>query len=463
MTRRRHLTDGITENLIDSLSQLPNLTVRPRGSVFRYKGRDVDPQLVARELNVQAIVTGRMIRYGDSMVVSAELVDARNNRSLWGENYEGKLSDVLRVQQEIASEISARLGEKLTREQKAQVTKAATTDPEAYQRYLQGRYYWEKRTPDALEKARDFFNQAIARDPKFAEAYVGMADYWAVVPDYLHVALSESLPNEKAAALKALALDNNSPAAHFALGNAYCDNWEWTSAEREFQRALELDPKFANAHHWYGIYLSWMTRHQEALAHLQRAVELDPLNIKYNDNLGEGYQNARQYDRALDQFKKTIALDPNGDIGYGELGNLYRSMGKYDLWLLNWKKQATLNKNPYRITAAEKVSRAYAAGGYPAAVRQIIELQKQALRRHIWTRRTLLMNMPLWGTSRKLSAGWRKHTPNVPGPCSGFKCKPQWTRCGQIRAMRTCCGGWACSSKKGRRHPGSTESVWRFA
>jgi tetratricopeptide (TPR) repeat protein len=313
------------------------------------------------------------------MVVSAELVDARNNRSLWGESYEGKLSDVLRVQREITADISAHLREKLTREQMAHVTKSATADPEAYEWYLKGRYYWEQRTPEGLEKARDFFNQAIARDPKFAQAYVGLADYWAVAPDFLRVALSESLPNEKAAALKALALDNDSPGAHLALANAYWDNWEWANAEREFQRTLELDPKFANGHHWYGLSLSWLGRHQEAIAHLQRAVELDPTNLHYKDNLGEGYQNARQYDRALEQLNTIVAIDPNFAIAYGELGDLYRALGKYDLWLLNWKKKAALNKNPYRVKLVDQLSQAYAAGGYPAAVHCIIELQKQQL------------------------------------------------------------------------------------
>jgi len=374
-----YLSDGITESLIHSLSQLPDLTVRPRSSVFRYKGKDLDPRIIARELNVQAIVTGRITHQGDSIVLSAELVDARNNRSLWGENYEGDVSDVLRVQRKIASELSARLRENLTQEQKAQVSKTPTADPEAYQWYLTGRYLWEKRTPDGLEKARDLFNQAIARDPNFAQAYAGLADYWAVAPDFLRVPLSESLPNEKTAALKALALDNASPDAHLAMANAFCDNWEWLNAEGEFRRALELDPTFANAHHWYGLYLSWLGRHQEAIAHLQRAVELDPTNLHYRDNLGEGYQNARQYDHALEQLNMTVAIDPNFAIGYGELGDLYRALGKYDLWLLNWKKKAALNKNLYRITLVDQLSQAYAAGGYSAAVHQIIQLQKQQL------------------------------------------------------------------------------------
>jgi DNA-binding winged helix-turn-helix (wHTH) protein/TolB-like protein/Flp pilus assembly protein TadD len=374
-----YLSDGITESLIDNLSQIPDLTVRPLSSVSRYKRRDVDPEVMARELNVQAIITGRVTQHGDSLVVSTDLIDARSNRNLWGENYNGKLFDVLAIQREIALGISTRLREKLTREQEAQVSKTATADPEAYQSYLKGRYYWEKRTADALQQARDHFNQAIARDPAFAEAYVGLADYWTIAPDFLAVPLSEALPNEKEAALKALAINSNYAPAHLALANAFFDNWEWANAEREFQLALELDPKFANAHHWYGLGLSFIGRHQEALAHLQRAVELDPLNLKYNANLGQGYINARQYDRALDQLDKTLQMDPKFFMTYEYLAQLYRATGNYDLWLQSWGKKAALNTNVYRLSSVEQLSRAYAAGGYPAAVRRIIQVEKQEL------------------------------------------------------------------------------------
>jgi DNA-binding winged helix-turn-helix (wHTH) protein/TolB-like protein/Tfp pilus assembly protein PilF len=374
-----YLSDGITESLIDNLSQIPDLTVRPLSSVSRYKRRDVDPEVMARELNVQAIITGRVTQHGDSLVVSTYLIDARSNRNLWGENYNGKLFDVLAIQREIVLGISTRLREKLTREQEALVSKTATADPEAYQSYLKGRYYWEKRTADALQQARDHFNQAIARDPAFAEAYVGLADYWTIAPDFLAVPLSEALPNEKEAALKALAINSNYAPAHLALANAFFDSWEWANAEREFQRALELDPKFANAHHWYGLGLSFIGRHQEALVHLERAVELDPLNLKYNANLGQGYINARQYDRALDQLNKTLQMDPKFFMTYEYLAQLYRATGKYDLWLQSWGKKAALNRNVYRLSSVEQLSRAYAAGGYPAAVRRIIEVEKQEL------------------------------------------------------------------------------------
>jgi TolB-like protein len=215
-----YLSDGITESLINSLSQLPNLSVMSRSSVFRYKGHDVDPQAVARDLKVAGVITGRIVQRGDQLIVSAELIDARSNRNLWGDRYDRKLSDVLAVQQDIAGAISAKLRERLSGETRRQVTKGGTNDPEAYQLYLKGRYYWEKRTPETLEKSRDYFQQAIGRDSSYAMAYVGLADYYNVVPDYSPVPQSEAVPKARSAAEKALAIDESSPEAHLALAGA---------------------------------------------------------------------------------------------------------------------------------------------------------------------------------------------------------------------------------------------------
>ncbi len=372
-----YLSEGLTESLISSLSQLPDLVVRSRSSVFRYQGKEVDPQEAARELKVRAVVTGRVTQRGDSLTVSVEFTDARSNRNLWSEQYDRKLSDLLGMQREIAGEISARLRERLSGEQKAKLDRGGTADPEAYQLYLKGRFYWEKRTPEALEKARDYFNQAIAKDPGYARAYVGLADYWTVVPDYAPVSVKEAQPRTQEAALKALALDDKLPEAHLALSSAYSDAWDWTGWERESQRALELDPNYANAHHWYGLELSWLGRHQEALAHLKRAVELDPLDLRYNANLGGCYIDARLYDQALEQLKKTLEMDPNFAGTHGSLAFTYRNLGHYDLWLAEWKKAATLNNDPDDIAIAEEAARVFARSGYPAAVRRSIELRQQ--------------------------------------------------------------------------------------
>src|SRR5206468_7543690 len=191
------------------LSQVPNLAVMSRSAVFHYKGRDLDPQAVARDLKVEGVITGRIVQRGDQLIISAELIDARTNHNLWGDQYDRRLSDVLAVQEDITRAISSKLRERLSGETKKHVAKSGTTDPEAYQLYLKGRYYWEKRTPEALEKSKDYFNQAIERDPSYALAYVGLADYYSVVGEYSPIPSSETVPGERSAAQKALAIDDS--------------------------------------------------------------------------------------------------------------------------------------------------------------------------------------------------------------------------------------------------------------
>src|SRR5438094_1657921 len=244
-----YLSDGLTESLINSLSQVPNLAVMSRSAVFHYKGRDLDPQAVARDLKVEGVITGRIVQRGDQLIISAELIDARTNHNLWGDQYDRRLSDVLAVQEDITRAISSKLRERLSGETKKQVAKSGTTDPEAYQLYLKGRYYWEKRTPEALQKSKDYFNQAIEKDSTYAMAYVGLADYYAVSPDYEPVQKAETAPKTIAAARKALAIDDSLAEAHTAAASASSeDMWDWAGAEREYKRALELNPNEGNAH-----------------------------------------------------------------------------------------------------------------------------------------------------------------------------------------------------------------------
>ena len=380
-----YLSDGITESLINTLSQVPNLTVMSRASVFHYKGREVDPQTVGKDLKVQAVVTGRIVQRSDHLIISSELIDARTNRNLWGDQYDRKLSDVLAVQQDITSAISSKLRERLSGETKKQVGKGGTNDAEAYQLYLKGRYYWQKRTPEALEKSKDYFNQAIEKDPTYAMAYVGLADYYAVSPDYEPVKRAEAAPKTIAAARKALAIDDTLPEAHTAMASAFQDLWDWGGAEKEYKRALELDPNEGNAHQWYGLYLSEVGRKEEALAQFKRALEGDPLNLTFNTNLAfYGYGNMRQYELSLDQFKKTIDIDPNFASNHGALAETYRDMGRYDLWFEEWKKSATLADDQEELIMANEAARAYAKGGFHVAMSRIVELRKQlAQRRYV--------------------------------------------------------------------------------
>jgi serine/threonine protein kinase/cytochrome c-type biogenesis protein CcmH/NrfG len=372
-----YLSDGITESLINNLSQLPNLTVMARSSVFRYKGRDVDPQTVAKELKVQALVTGRVVQHGDQLIISSELIDARTSRNLWGDQYDRKLSDALAVQQEITEAISAKLRERLSGETQKQVAKGGTRDPEAYQLYLKGLYYWEKRTPETLDKAKDYFNQAIERDPGYALAYVGLANYYVAAPDYGPIPENVAAPKAKAAAEKALSIDNSSADAHAALAGSLWSLFDFSAAETEFRRALELNPNLGNAHHWFGLFLSWEGRHPEALSHIRRAVELDPLNLQYQCNLGQILANAGQQDAAIEQMKKALEMDPNFSYAHVELRIFYRDEGKYDLAMEEWKKYAALNNDPEEMAIAQDVAGVFAKSGVKAATAREIELRKE--------------------------------------------------------------------------------------
>jgi len=379
-----YLSDGITESLINNLSELPNLAVMARSSVARYKGRDVDPQTVAKELKVQAIVTGRIVQRGDELTVSSELIDARTNRNLWGERYDRKLSDALAVQQEITGAIATRLRERLSGETKAQIAKAGTNNPVAYQLYLKGVYEWGQRTPEALEKSKDYFNQAIQTDPTYAAAYAGLANYYVAAPDYEPIAENEAAPKAKAAAEKALAIDNSSAEAHAALAAANWSLFNFGDADAEFRHALELNPNLPNAHHWYGLFLSWENRNQEAISHLRRAVELDPLNLQYSSNLGQTFCNAHQDQACIDQLKKTVDMDANFAYAHSMLRLAYRNTGKYDDAMREWKKFAILANDQDELAIAQEAAKVYAKSGIKASVERELELKKKlAERRYV--------------------------------------------------------------------------------
>jgi eukaryotic-like serine/threonine-protein kinase len=376
-----YLSDGLTEGLINSLSQVPNLAVMSRSSVFHYKGKDVDPQVVAHDLKVDGVVTGRIVQHGDQLIISTELIDARNNHNLWGEQYDRKVADVLAVQGEITRAISSRLRERLAGDAPKQVSKGGTKDPDAYQLYLKGRYYLEKRTPETLEKARDYFNQAIEKDPNFALAYLGLGEYYDIVPDYSPVKLTDMVPKTRAAAEKALAIDDSLAGGHALLADTHSSLWEWSEADREFKRALDLDPNSAHTHHLYWLYLSNLGRHEEALTEIKNAVRLDPLNLKDNDNLGQEYASVGQYDLALEQFKKVIEMDPSFASVHSDMAGMYLDTGKYDLWLQELKATADLSHEPEYAAIAEAVGKVYSRSGLQPALREWAEQEKELSKR----------------------------------------------------------------------------------
>jgi serine/threonine protein kinase/Tfp pilus assembly protein PilF len=378
-----YLSDGLTESLISSLSQLPNLAVRPRSSVFHYKSKDVDPLKAASELKVAAVVTGRVTQRGDSLLMSAELTDVRTNRSLWSDQYDRKLSDALSVQREIAGEISSRLRERLTGEQKAKLSNGGTSDSEAYQLYLKGRYYWDKRTPEGLSKAEDYFQRAVAKDPNYALAYVGLAEYYVVLPDYTPTPVKETGPNAKAFARKALALDESQAEAHAVLASADDDTWDWAAAEREFQRALELNPNSARTHVLYSIHLEFLGKMDEVFVHLRRAIDLDPLNLNGLDNLAEAYIYTGQYAQSIEQSRKVLEIDPTFVGAHNRLAWAYELSGKYDLWLDESEKAARLRNDSDALARVEATKREYTKSGYPGAMKRFVALREEQAK-HIY-------------------------------------------------------------------------------
>ena len=372
-----YLSDGLTESLISSLSQLPNLVVRPRSSVFHYKSKDVDPQRAANELKVAAIVTGRVTQRGDSLLVSAELTDVRTNRNLWSEQYDRRLSDALTVQREIAGEISSRLRERLTGEQKAKLSKGGTTDPEAYQLYLKGRFYWDKRTPDALEKSKGYFQRAIEKDPNYSLAYLGLAEYYSVVSDYAPIPSNEAKPKAKTNALKALAIDDTLAEAHAILGSYHDSEWEWADATREFERALEMNPNSARSHVLFAIPLELLGKLDEVFVHLRRAIELDPLNLNGLANLAEAYRYASEYDKSIEQSKKILEIDPNFASAHSNLSWAYLYKGEYDRWLEEWEEREKLRNDSAELAVVEAAKQEYLRSGYRGAWKRVVALYEE--------------------------------------------------------------------------------------
>src|SRR5438105_1618048 len=324
-----YLSNGLTESIINSLTQLPSLRVSPRSSVFQYRGKDIDPLKAARDLGVRAVLTGRMLQRGDNLMVSAELLDVRDNKQLWGEQYNRKLADALAVQQEISREISERLRTKLSGEEQRELTRRDTSNPDAYAFYLKGRYYWNKRTPDNLRKAIEQFQLAADKDPNYALAYVGLADCYSLLEFYAGTPASETSPKAKAFAERALQLDNSLAEAHTSLGYAYEELWQWEKAEAEFKRALKLNPNYPTAHHWHGILLLDAGRFDEALIEAKRAQELDPLSLAISQNVSQTYLARGDVNSAIVEARKIIELDPRYPRGHMYLGLAYLKQGNY--------------------------------------------------------------------------------------------------------------------------------------
>jgi len=371
-----YLSDGIAETLIGQLSEIPRLKVMARSTVSRYRGNEIDPQQVGRDLNVRAILTGKVSQRGDTLTITMELMNVRDGSELWGGRYNRKLADILAVQEDIAREITDKLRLRLQGKEEERLTGHPTENVEAYQLYLKGRYYWNKRTPDGMQKAIEHFQAAIERYPGYARAYAGLADCYHVPANPLPP--REKMPLAKTAAMKALQLDDTLVEAHTALARVlFAYDWDWPGAEKEFKRAIELNPHYALAHQWYGGYLSTTGRFREADAEKKRALELEPLSLAANFEAALGLYFSRNYDQAINQFQKTLELDANFPPPYTFLGAAYEQKGMFEEAIAAFQKALSINQGPAKILAMAGLAHIYAASGRETEARKILaELQK---------------------------------------------------------------------------------------
>jgi TolB-like protein/Tfp pilus assembly protein PilF len=369
------LSDGITQSLIDSLAHLPQLKVKSRNSVFRYKGKEIDTQKLGNELAVDALLTGRVAQHGDAIQVSADLTNVRDSTEIWGEQYERKTSDVLALQQQIASDIAEKLRSKLSGAEKQQAVKQGTQNPEAYQLYVKGRYHWNKRTNADLKTAISLFNQAIEKDPGYALAYSGLADAYSVLISYGGDP-NEVIPKANAAAEKALDLDSTLAHPHAVLAsNKFDYAFDFAGGVADYRKAIALDPSDASAHHWFSLDLANIGRIQEAIDEVERAHQLDPLSPIISTVRANPYLAARQFDKAIEMTKNLLAENPNlGRAHAGMLAGAYWGQHKYSDSIQEWKIGAQLEGDKNVTEVAEAMDVGFHSGGKNGALRAAIQV-----------------------------------------------------------------------------------------
>lgn len=345
-----YFADGMTDELITDLAQIGALRVVSRTSAMQYKNTHKPLAEIARELNVDAVVEGTVLRSGQQVRITAQLINAPIDQHLWAQSYEGDLRDTLALQKKVANAIAQQIRIELTPREEAALRDTKTVDPEVYEDYLKGRYFWNKRSTDGLKKAIDYFNNAIEKDPNYADAYTGLADSYALAGDWQYGLLTskQALPKAKDAAMKALEIDNSLGEAHASLAFSYdVFDWNWTAADQEFRRAIELNPGYATAHHWYAWHLCEMGKMNEAIAEMKKAQTLDPLSLIINADLAEQLLIAHQYDESIQQSKKTIEMAPDFAVAHYALG------------------EALMQKRSYPAAIAELETAVKLSGGSP--------------------------------------------------------------------------------------------------
>jgi TolB-like protein/DNA-binding winged helix-turn-helix (wHTH) protein/Flp pilus assembly protein TadD len=375
-----YFADGMTDELISDLGQISALRVISRTSVMAYKhARKPLPQ-IARELNVDAVVEGTVLRSGDQVRITAQLIEASTDKHLWSQSYEGELRDTLALQNKVARAIADQIRISLNPKEQAALKSVKIVNPEAYESFLKGRYFWNKRTVDGLKVALVYFNQAIEEDPKYAQAYSGLADTYSLLGDWQYAVMTpkEAFPKAKAAAIKALELDNALGEAHNSL--AFCFDafdWDLDSAGKEFLRAIELNPGYATAHHWYAWHLSVSGRYDEAIAEMRKAENLDPLSLIINADLAELLVIAHSYDESIRQSRKTIEMDPRFALAHNQLGQAYLQKQMHDEAVAELQKAVQLSGGS--PTCVANLARAYAVSGKRnEAVKLLSDLKRRS-------------------------------------------------------------------------------------
>ncbi len=374
-----YLSDGITESLINNLSQLPNLRVIARTTAFRYKDQAAEPSKIGRDLNVNAALTGKVLLRGDTLIVQADLVNVADGAQLWGQQYARKLSDIFALQAEIATDIAEELQTKLTGEEKRLLAKHYTNDTEAYRLYQTGRFYWYKRTEDGFKKAIDYFRQATQRDPHYALAHTGLADAYIGLTFYNYLPPKEAMPQAKASAMEALKIDDTLAEAHTSLAHVKVNyDWDWAGAESEFKRAIALNPRYATAHQWYAShYLTPKGRLEEALAEMSQARDIDPVSLVMNTFMGVTLYFAGKREQAVEQCVKTVELDPNFGVAHWHLGLALAQEARFEEAIAELNKAVALSGASPLMKAA--LGYAFAASGRRGEAMKILaELQKRA-------------------------------------------------------------------------------------
>jgi TolB-like protein/Flp pilus assembly protein TadD len=377
-----YLTDGVTESLINSLSQLPDVRVISRNSVFSYKGQKLNLQQVARQLNVQAVLTGRVLMQGDTLDVRVELTNTQNNAQMWGDHYVFKAADIFTVQDEIARQVTGSLRVRLSRPQQEQLTKRYTENAEAYRLYLQGRYYMNGSREENLNRAVSFFDQAIAMDPRYALAYAARGECFFDMGDLI-LPMSEAKPKAQQDIAAALSIDDKLVEARTILANIeFQYDWNFAKAEADFKQVISLNPNYAEAHHQYGaFYLPLMGRPMEGLAEMKLAQQLDPVNPAINIDICLPYYQARQYDQAIAQNRKSVEMFPNFFLPHMALGGALFQKGDYSAGIAELEKAKALQPIPLAMGA---LGFAYAKSGRKDEARKLLaDLKEQSKKRYV--------------------------------------------------------------------------------